>query len=200
MTREQQLVFCKKCVNKKIDFQRGLLCGLTNELATFDYSCPDYLEIQENEVKSGYTLQKAKGPFAASQGKRFINFFIDRFLIFGMGALFGAVLGALWMTFSPNNFLELELFLDNKLAQYAIGVFLSLLYYSFFEGITGRSIGKYFTKTRVVDENGDKPTFNAIFIRSLCRFIPFEAFSFLGDNAIGWHDSMSKTRVVDVED
>lgn len=200
MTREQHLVFCKKCTNRKIDFQRGLLCGLTNEMAAFENTCLSYVEDIDAGLDKRYTLQKAKGPFVASQSKRFANFIIDRLFIMGMGAVFGAALGALWMTFSPDNFLELELFLDNRLAQYVLGIFLGLLYYAFFEGITGRSIGKYFTKTKVVDENGEKPTFNAIFTRSLCRFIPFEAFSFLGNEPIGWHDSLSKTRVVDIED
>jgi uncharacterized RDD family membrane protein YckC len=29
--------------------------------------------------------------------------------------------------------------------------------------------------------------------------IPFEAFSFLGDEGRGWHDSLAKTVVVDVK-
>jgi len=32
--------------------------------------------------------------------------------------------------------------------------------------------------------------------RTLCRYIPFEPFSFLGNKPIGWHDSLSKTLVV----
>ena len=51
----------------------------------------------------------------------------------------------------------------------------------------------------VVLEDGTKPTTSDIVIRSLCRFIPFEAFSFLGDEGRGWHDSLSDTYVVDVE-
>lgn len=42
MTRPEQLVFCKKCTNRKMDFQQGILCGLTNEKAAFENECPDY--------------------------------------------------------------------------------------------------------------------------------------------------------------
>ena len=200
MTREEQLVFCKKCKHGTINFKRGLLCGLTNELATFETSCPDFVEVEKVEESKVYTLNKSKGPYVASQGKRFVNYVIDRLFIMGMGGVFGVALGAIWMYFSPDNFLELELLFDTRIVQYVVGAILGIIYYSFFEGVTGRSIGKYFTKTKVVDENGQKPTVQAIFLRSLCRFIPFEALSFLGSEPIGWHDSLSKTRVVDIED
>jgi len=42
MTREEQLVFCKKCINRKMDMKQGLLCKLTSEKAVFTGECPDY--------------------------------------------------------------------------------------------------------------------------------------------------------------
>ncbi|MCL5245119.1 hypothetical protein M4I21_04820 [Cellulophaga sp. 20_2_10] len=42
MTREEQLVFCKKCTNRKLDMQQGLLCGLTNEKADFNLKCDTF--------------------------------------------------------------------------------------------------------------------------------------------------------------
>jgi uncharacterized RDD family membrane protein YckC len=58
-----------------------------------------------------------------------------------------------------------------------------------------RTVGKFITQTIVVDEHGEKPHHETILIRSLCRLIPFNPFSvlFLGR---GWHDSISKTYVV----
>lgn len=44
MNREDQISYCSKCKNRKMDFNRGLLCGLTNEFADFEESCPDFLE------------------------------------------------------------------------------------------------------------------------------------------------------------
>ncbi|GGG19647.1 hypothetical protein GCM10011344_20430 [Dokdonia pacifica] len=42
MTQEEKLQYCKVCVHKKMDFQQGLLCGLTNEKPSFDMFCKDY--------------------------------------------------------------------------------------------------------------------------------------------------------------
>lgn len=42
MTREEQLISCKKCTNRKMDMQQGLVCSLTGEKASFENECPDY--------------------------------------------------------------------------------------------------------------------------------------------------------------
>ena len=69
-------------------------------------------------------------------------------------------------------------------------------YYMFFEGIWGRSPGKWIFGTAVVNEDGLKPSFGAIALRTICRFIPFEPFSFFGER--GWHDKISNTYVIKV--
>lgn len=67
-------------------------------------------------------------------------------------------------------------------------------YYFFSELLFGKTLGKLITKSTVVSETGEKPTMNQIVIRSLCRLIPFDNFSFLlGER--GWHDKFSKTEV-----
>ncbi|WP_462319563.1 hypothetical protein [Marinilabilia sp.] len=48
----------------------------------------------------------------------------------------------------------------------------------------------------MVTETGESPGFRTILIRSLCRFIPFDALSFLGGEESGWHDRISGTRVI----
>ena len=42
MTREEQIVFCKKCLNRKMDMKQGLICSLTGEKATFQDECVDF--------------------------------------------------------------------------------------------------------------------------------------------------------------
>jgi len=37
---------------------------------------------------------------------------------------------------------------------------------------------------------------NDIAQRTLCRLIPFDALSFLFNDSVGWHDTLSKTRIV----
>jgi len=72
------------------------------------------------------------------------------------------------------------------------------LYYSLLETfLKGKSIGKFVTQTRAVREDGSELDFRTALIRSLCRVVPFEPFSFLGDSNSGWHDNWSKTMVID---
>ncbi|HEX2675275.1 MAG TPA: RDD family protein, partial [Polyangiales bacterium] len=73
-----------------------------------------------------------------------------------------------------------------------------LAYYIFFEAVFGRTPGKMLTGTRVVTVDGGTPSFTQILGRNLARYVPFEPFSFFGDDAVGWHDSWSGTRVVKV--
>lgn len=79
-------------------------------------------------------------------------------------------------------------------------------YYFLLESIWGRTLGKLLLGLKVVDIDGKKPTVGAIAIRSLCRFIPIEPFSFLynqwvvGPRMAGhWHDNISKTYVASIK-
>ena len=77
-----------------------------------------------------------------------------------------------------------------------LGIIVMAVYYIPLEAMSGRTIGKLITGTKVVSENGHRPSFSEVIKRTLSRFIPFEAFSFLGKDSRGWHDTLSKTYVV----
>jgi uncharacterized RDD family membrane protein YckC len=76
-----------------------------------------------------------------------------------------------------------------------MSILVILAYYPFFETMYARTPGKWVTRTRVVTNDDERPTFNKILLRSLVRFIPFEPFSFFF-RVRGWHDVWSGTRVV----
>lgn len=116
-------------------------------------------------------------------GRRFANFVIDTFVIYIIFFIFFFAL-ALTGDYDPEGGL-----------QYTIYLFM-FAYHALMEGLTGKTIGKYITKTKVVTEDGEKPTMKTALIRTLCRFIPFEAFSFFGTPCQGWHDSLAKSKVV----
>jgi len=84
----------------------------------------------------------------------------------------------------------------------AVGTYLSfaIIYYLLLESLFGRTVGKIVTGSIVVNENGIKPSFKIICVRTLCRLIPFEVLSFLSKSARFWHDSFSKTYVVEKRD
>lgn len=69
-------------------------------------------------------------------------------------------------------------------------------YYLLCEYFYGKTLGKFITKTKVISFKNDKPTFLAILIRTICRFIPFYFLSFLGTSNLGLHDLISKTKVI----
>ena len=51
MTREQHLVFCKKCLNQKMDFKQGIVCSLTQRQADFNNECSEF-KIDETIIEA----------------------------------------------------------------------------------------------------------------------------------------------------
>ena len=135
----------------------------------------------------------------ASNRQRFVNVIIDYVARIALTFLIGIVAGTIGVLTGNE---EILIFFQNitRIQELTIGLVVLLIYYNVFEIFFGTTIGKLFTKTVVVDVYGEKPNANAILIRSLCRLIPFEVFSFFGTPCIGWHDSLSKTYVVNKED
>ena len=129
----------------------------------------------------------------ASGTKRFANLIID---------YIAAMVFVMFAAASISVFAEL---FENEALQEAILILENVLsflwyfgYYVFFEFVvSGKTIGKMITRTRVVDEYGDKPGIGKIIGRTFARMIPFDAFTFLGEDARGWHDSLSGTIVID---
>ncbi|MDH5399520.1 MAG: RDD family protein [Cyclobacteriaceae bacterium] len=186
MTREEQLEYCKVCQYQKIDASLGIVCKFTNAPAAFEVSCGAFLE--DTNSASLYV--------SASQGKRLANYLIDLVFMIIFGVFFSLFFELTIGVIIPETLWILEE--GNLLGDYLFGFMNGMLYYTLFEYYTGRTVAKYITKTKVVDENGEIPDFNMILKRTLCRFIPFEAFSFLGSEVSGWHDTISKTKVVNV--
>ncbi|MFD1603709.1 RDD family protein [Flavobacterium artemisiae] len=133
----------------------------------------------------------------ASGNKRFANYIVDYAATYILSYLFGIALPFIINIMDSFGYTGLGFWYFNLSIFYSflIGIFLTIIYYFAMEALSGRSLGKFVTGTIVVDENGLKPTPKKILIRTLCRFIPFEAFTFL-NSARGWHDSISDTYVV----
>lgn len=128
----------------------------------------------------------------ADKGIRFVNFFVDRLVMFGLSFVLGIFLALI-----GKEHLLYALDEGGILMDWIFGVIVGTFYYSLFEYLAGgRSIAKFLTGTKVVSEDGNPITYPQILGRTLSRFVPFEPFSFLGDQPIGWHDSWSGTRVV----
>jgi uncharacterized RDD family membrane protein YckC len=130
----------------------------------------------------------------ASRWRRFANLLLDYVGLLFVGMVIGLVIG---LVGGPEAAQALGK--PNPLRDMAFGIAGCFLYYTPLEAAFGCTLGKLITGTRVVDERGGPITWKQALSRSLCRFIPFEAFSvlFSGDDQLqGWHDRIPRTFVV----
>lgn len=127
----------------------------------------------------------------ASKTKRFINYLIDMAGMYTLGFLF-AIFYILVQ--------EDDTVFDDMgyWSEHLFGVVIMLIYYLLTESLLqGKTLGKYFTKTRAINKNGYPMGTKELIQRSLSRIVPFDAFSFLGEMGSGWHDKWSDTMVID---
>jgi len=129
----------------------------------------------------------------AGKWKRFFNFIIDYIVMYVLIIIIAIFVGIM---FGEAALLRIENI--TPLQEIIFGFVTYFIYYMFFEGVFGKTLGKLITGTAVVNEHGGKPTFKQYLYRSLCRLIPFEPFSFLAGDGVGWHDSIPNTYVVDI--
>lgn len=138
--------------------------------------------------------QNSDGKIPASRGKRLGNFILDAIITYFLSYLF---LSPIIINFIlTETVIQLGPYIIG-FGLWLIGILFSIGYFVLFEGIWSITPAKLITKTKVVMRDGSKPSIGKIIIRSVCRLIPLEAFSFLFDsNPVGWHDSLSDTLVV----
>lgn len=83
---------------------------------------------------------------------------------------------------------------SERVTLYFVFFIAQIFYYSFFETLFGATPGKFLTESRAINCNGTSINFGKGILRTLCRRIPFEPFSFFGQK--GWHDDLTNTKVV----
>jgi antitoxin component YwqK of YwqJK toxin-antitoxin module len=60
MTRDQHLEFCSRCINRKFDSDKGIICSLTNDIAAFETSCDNY-KIDKNMTAPSPSVESVEG-------------------------------------------------------------------------------------------------------------------------------------------
>jgi len=188
MIKDEQLAYCRICSNQKVDFEKGILCGLTNRVADFEGECVSFEEnprLATEWAQKLYfeDLENRRAGFGMRLFHSIFDGIASIIILFGIG----------WLTYkiSPSVLENI-----NIIQAYVIYYLFLIAYYTILETLTGKTLAKMLTQSSVVKLNGEKPGFDAILVRSLCRFIPFEAFTFLNAETSGWHDSLSHTMVV----
>ncbi|HRG07061.1 MAG TPA: RDD family protein [Cyclobacteriaceae bacterium] len=201
MTRDQQLMYCKVCTNRSFDAQLGIICKLTGRQADFVNACPSFSAEATAVVPSDnpYEFRSAVNVtvHTASTGQRFLNYLIDTVVYYLLIIVFVFVGGIAIALLAPDSLTDIDEESSGfTLLSYVIAILIMVGYYTFMESVFGRTIGKFITGTYVVTKDGKTPGTGTIFLRSLSRLVPFEAFSFLGDGARGWHDTWTDTWVI----
>jgi uncharacterized RDD family membrane protein YckC len=194
MNPEEPLILCSICKHQKQDENQSLFCGL-NSPANFGNFCPSFVENTEKaHAPEAAITESGLEMNLAGKGKRLANYVLDIVFFMIHSYLLGIIIGVIFIIAGQNGSSLIKE--ENKLRDYFMGFISVMIYYILLEATTGRTLGKFITGTKVVTDKGEKPGFMTIFIRSLCRFIPFEAFTFLISDSFGLHDRLSKTRVI----
>ena len=122
-----------------------------------------------------------------------------------------------WLVDNIAYYIIFRLFLVNPLARFLVFIHvplenrLILLLFAYLEAYSvfgvmiagleaatrGKTLGKYLTSTRAVNDDGTRITLKKAVLRFLCRLVPFEVFSALGSPCYPWHDRWTKTVVID---
>lgn len=134
-------------------------------------------------------------PVLASTGKRFLNYLIDVILFY---VVIVFILAGLFI--SEGYAYRSNTDFSSQLLERLVAIALFAGFYFLSEIIfKGRTIGKFITGTKAVNQDGSEMEPKTILLRSLSRVVPFEPFSGLGNPCRPWHDKWTGTYVIDVK-
>lgn len=163
-------------------------CGKQIPVTAPRCSCKDERRNARDGRRDARVEARNDQPYVvAGSGRRFLNLLIDNIAIYAF-AFIAAIVIALA---AP------DLIPTFQTWPKTWGIALYIAYFVLFEATIQRTPAKLITRTKVVDEAGDKPGLGAIVGRTLSRLVPFEAFSGLWSSPPSWwHDRWSGTRVI----
>lgn len=182
---------CEKCGNTTYDQMTytQARCLQCNYLNLYDSGYKGQREFQLSPDKDLLNVELKKDVVTAPLIKRFLNYLIDLIIV--------SVFMAMVMSFTNVDMTNYKTMMENKSFQIIIFSCM-IVYYTLFEFAFGKTLGKIFTKTKVVSSNGKSLSFLQCLFRSVIRvFIPFEFLTGLFFKGIFWHDSFAKTMVVE---
>lgn len=145
-----------------------------------------------NTIRVPYTKLVARTPEVVNPGIRFLYFIVDLVFFYIIQIILGIILGVILA--ATHN---LDLLYDPSFVQTTnllLGYGGYFLYYFIFDTFTGGSLAKLAFGYTVIDQHAQRISVGKGALRTICRYVPFEAFSCFGER--GWHDSWSKTYVV----
>jgi uncharacterized RDD family membrane protein YckC len=124
----------------------------------------------------------------ASRWHRFFHFVVDTILA-------SVIFFPFFQTYAADFLQKIAEGMGERTAIFLMLLVSRMLYYPFYEFLFSATPAKFFSETRVVNRRKEAISLDQSIYRTLSRFAPFEAFSFLGDED-GWHDRWTDTTVV----
>lgn len=124
----------------------------------------------------------------ASTGKRFANHLIDTVVFYVL-----IFITAIFVEIMFPGSISAD---ESGAMGYLIAFGVIITYYWVMESTTGKTIGKFITRTRIIKKDGTSPSSINVLGRTFSRLIPFDAFSYLGSDR-GWHDTIPDIYVIE---
>lgn len=148
-------------------------------------------DILGNVVRTPYQKKVRREPVVVTPGVRFGYYLLDVVFYYIITFLTVSITVAVALSVNPDNY-ELIYFISKY--DSIISLLIFFLYYALTEYFLGGTFGKLICGYTVIDEYASRISFGKSLLRTISRYVPFEALSCLGDR--GWHDTWSKTYVV----
>lgn len=137
--------------------------------------------------------QITQGQFELVSGwTRLLNSAIDYVSFILLAGIVGFVIGLVGSILR----FDMSFLSGQSYHNYVLGFMVVTLYYAISEWSTGKTVGKFLTGTKVVNEEGKSPTFSQALARTLIRYVPFEFLTFFGSETRGLHDRWANTYVI----
>lgn len=146
----------------------------------------------EQEINVLHEYNEPRYEFAAVW-QRLVNFIIDVVAFYALMAVAGIIAGLVTAAINP----DLRSISPGSIQLLFLFLYFLIiaLYYTLLEGSKGKTLGKLITKTKSIQVDGAPLGYKKAFLRTLCRFIPFEFISvFFG--GLMWHDQWTYTMTV----
>ena len=167
------------------DYQTEAVEAAEKELKTRNIDATK-IESVKQDIEEKETKDKEFESSIVSSWTRIIHTVVD---FFGFLILAFILSSILQLFYSPSDEQTI------RLVGYGLLLVSFLLYFVFMEYKFQKTIGKFITKTKVVMNDGRRPEFNEIFIRTICRLIPLDNISYLFTKN-GFHDRLSNSTVI----
>lgn len=167
------------------DYQTEAVEAAEKELKTRNIDAIK-IESVKQDIEEKETKDKEFESSIVSSWTRLIHTVVDFFGFFILTFILSSILQLLY---NPSDKLTINF------VGYTLLLVSFILYFVFMEYKFQKTIGKFITKTKVVMTDGRRPELNEIFIRTICRLIPLDNFSYLFTKN-GFHDRFSDTTVI----